>query len=574
MNDLQTRIPRFFSELRRRKVIRVMIAYAVGAYVTTEVSNEVLPLLGIPESVNRIILIILLLGFPVALALAWAFDITPRGIERTTERSAAGQASGVNTAVSTTEPEVAAAAARASPPAGAIAALPFTNLSGDPAQDYLSDGLTEELILALSRVHGLRVAARTSCFALKRATLDVQEIGRRLNVGHVVDGGVRVAGNRIVLSAQLVDTTTGYVVWTESYERDLGDIFAMQRELARAIVDRVAGDAASPLEPVRPPTLNVEAFKLYLRGRYHWNRRTETDLRRAIEFFEQAIVRDRSYAIAWAGLADAYSLLVDYGGMSGLEGLDHARDAAERALRMDPTLAEAYTSLALVRQFEWRWADAEAAFRRSIALRPEYSVAYQRYSLLLAWLRRSDEAIRTARHAESLDPLAVFVAASTGWVLYYTRRFQEANEQLVRALEMDPHFAAARVPLGLTHLQLGSIDDAVDHLAQAVTDSGRAASALALHAHALGLAGDHEAGREIIAELEAKAKQEYVSSYYLALPHIALNEHDTALDRLETALEQERAAQLAYLGAEPLLDPLRDSARFRALLERTGLTGG
>jgi serine/threonine-protein kinase len=569
MNDLQTRIPRFFAELRRRKVIRVMIAYAVGAYVTTEVSNEVLPLLGIPESVNRLILVILLLGFPVALALAWAFDITPRGIERTADLPTA-RSEGTS-GVDSSQPGTRIVDTAPSPPAGSIAALPFTNLSGDVTQDYLSDGLTEELILALSRVQGLRVAGRTSCFALRRAALDAQEIGRRLNVRHVVDGGVRVAGNRIVLSAQLVDTTTGYVVWTESWERDLGDIFTMQRELARAIVDRVAGDAARATEPARPATLSVEAFKLYLRGRYHWNRRTETDLRRAIEFFEQAIVRDRSYALAWAGLADAYSLLLDYGGMPVSEGLDSAREAAERALRIDPSLAEAYTSLALVRQFEWRWDDAEAAFLRSIALRPEYSVAYQRFSLLLAWLGRGDDAIQQARRAESLDPLAVFVAASTGWVLYYTRRYQDANEQLERALEMDPHFAAARVPLGLAQLQLGDVESAVEHLAQAVTDSGRAASALALHAHALGRAGDHDACREISAELQALARETYVSSYYLALPALALGEHEAALDRLETALERERAAQLAYLGAEPLLDPLRDSPRFQSLLERTGL---
>lgn len=568
MADPLTGVAAFFAELRRRKVIRVAIAYGIVGFAVTEVANNVLPPLGL-EFATTLVVVLLLLGFPVALVLAWAFDLTPRGLERTPDRApVAGQAVAIRPAAGTAAP------APASPelPENSIAALPFANLSGDPAQQYLSDGLTEELILALSRVPGLRVAARTSCFAVKNLGLDVRELGQRLNVRHVVDGGVRIADNRLRLSTQLVDVRSGYVEWSEQYERDLDDIFQVQQDLARAIVQRVTGSAAFAADQAvsKPGTANVDAFKLFLRGRYHWNRRTEADLRRAISFFEQAIELDESYAPAYAGLSDAYSLLLDYGGMAPAEGLDRARDAAEHALRLDPTLAEAYTSLALVRQFEFRWDEAEAAFRTSIERRPSYPAAHQRYSLLLAWLGRHTEATAEADLAESLDPLAVSVCASAGWVRYYARQYDDARTRLERALEMDPHFATARVPLALTLLQKGKPKEAEANLAQAVLDSGEAASAVALHAVALVRAGNADAGRALLERLEQRAETEYVSTYYLALPCIALNEPDRALDRLEAAL-RERAPQLAYIYAEPLLDPLRTSARFRALLGRVGL---
>jgi len=565
------RFPAFLSELRRRKVIRVAIAYGIVAFGVTEVSNNVFPNLGV-DWLPRVIVWILLLGFPIALALAWAFDITATGIERTTDAPASGTAAEVARAQKPI-PSTLTTAPRRLLPEGSIAPLPFANLSGDPAQDYLSEGLTEELIIALSRVPGVRVAARTSCFAAKGSHQDVREIGQRLGVRHVLDGGVRVANNWLRLSAQLVDVESGFVEWSETYERQLDDIFAVQQEIAQAIVRRVAADRlGAPAQVGRSGTESVEAFKLYLLGRYHWNRRTESDLRRAIGFFEQAIALDRGYGAAYAGLADAYSLLLDYGGMAPAEGLSRARDGAERALRLDPGLAEAYTSLALVRQFEYRWGDAETAFRKSIELRPDYSIAHQRYSLLLAWLGRHDKALAEANQAESLDPLAVFVAASAGWVLYYGRRFDDARRQLERALGMDAHFATARIPLALSLLQLGDAAAAADHLERAVHDSGNAASTLALHAHALIRAGRDGQGREILRTLEQRAEQSYVSGYYLALPLVALADSARALDRLEAAA-REHAAQLAYIGAEPLLDPLRAEPRFTQLLQRTGLPG-
>jgi serine/threonine-protein kinase len=566
-----TRIPTFFAELRRRKVIRVAIAYGIVAFGVTEVSNNVFPNLGV-EWLPRIVVWVLLLGFPVALVLAWAFDITSTGIERTSDSPLPPAPNPLISPSPKPVPTTISTAPRHILPEGSIAPLPFANLSGDAAQDYLSEGLTEELIIALSRVPGVRVAARTSCFAAKGSHQDVREIGQRLGVRHVLDGGVRVANNWLRLSAQLVDVETGFVEWSETYERKLDDIFAVQQEIAEAIVRRVAADRrGAPAQVGRSGTESVEAFKLYLLGRYHWNRRTETDLRRATDFFEQAVALDRGYGAAYAGLADAFSLLLDYGGMAPAEGLGRARDAAERALRIDPGLAEAYTSLALVRQFEYRWSDAETAFMKSIELRPDYSIAHQRYSLLLAWLGRHDEAVAEAQRAESLDPLAVFVAASAGWVLYYGRRFDQARSQLERALGMDAHFATARIPLALALLNLGDTAAAVYHLERAVHDSGNAASTIALHAHALVRAGRVDKGRELLRALEQRAQQTYVSSYYLALPVIALGDTAGALDRLEAA-HREHAAQLAYIAAEPLLDPLRSDARFKQLLRKTGLT--
>ncbi len=462
-----------------------------------------------------------------------------------------------------------AAGAVAQRPPDSIAALPFANLSGDPAQEYLADGLTEELLNALSRVPGLRVAARTSCFAFKHTTQDVRQVGERLGVRHVVEGGVRLAGKRLRLSVQLVDAASGFVLWSDTYERDLDDIFLMQREMATTIVAHVVNRPGA-VEPPPPATLNVEAFTLYLHGRYHWNRRTEADLRRAIGYFEQAARLDPPYAPAWAGLADAYTLLLDYGGMSPAEALPPARDAVERALQLDPSMAEAYTLLALVRQFEMRWADADAAFRRSLALRPDYVVAHQRFALHLAWQGHTDEAVAEARRAEALDPLAVAVCASSAFVLYYARRFQDATKQAERALEMDPQFVAARSALGLALLQIAPPADAVEQFRQAVTLSGRAASTVALLATALAKAGQKQEGWKLLDELDARAQTGWVSSYYRAVPLLALGNNEQALDRLEAACE-ERAPQMAYVRAEPLFDPVRQSPRFHAVLQRIGL---
>ena len=553
-------------ELRRRKVFRVLAAYAIVALGVAEGANNVLPPLGV-EWGPRVVIFLLLIGLPVTIVLAWAFDITPRGLQRTPDSVPAFPA-GDRRGTSRAAAEPAAAEPR---PPGSIATLPLVNLSGDPAQDYLSDGLTEELIVALSRVPGLRVAARTSSFAMRNAASDVRTIGRSLGVRHVLEGGVRMSGNQLRLSVQLVDAETGYAEWSETYDRQVDDLFEVQRSVAQAVVERVSAGSREAADAVAGPgTRNLQAYHYLLRGRHHWNRRTESALRRAVEHFEQAIALDPAFARAWAGLADALSLLLDYGALPAAEALPRAIESAEHALDLDGDLAEAWTSLALVREFEWRWEEAEVAFRRSIQLRPDYAVAHQRFALHHAWLGRTEAAIVEARTAERLDPLSAAVLASTGFVLYYGRHYDLAAVNANRALELDPHFATARTALGLARLHQGRPDEAIAALEAAAADSGRAASTISLLACARAAAGRTGEAEAALADLQAAAHERHVPDYYLALPQLALGNGDGALDALERACAAQ-APQMAYIRAEPLLDPLRGQPRFVALLERTGL---
>jgi TolB-like protein/Tfp pilus assembly protein PilF len=563
---LRSRLRTLLFELRRRRVFRVMAAYAIVALAVAEGANNLLPPIGLDWG-PRVVVILLLVGFPVTLALSWVFDITPRGIERTAESLAPATPRDRTGAVALGE----ASPAAVTLPPGSIATLPLANLSGDPAQDYLSDGLTEELIVALSRVPGLRVAARTSCFALRNADADVRTIGRRLGVRHVLEGGVRTAGNRLRLSVQLVDVETGYAEWSETYERQVDDLFEVQRSVAQAIVERVTAGSREAADAVAGPgTSSLEAYHHLLRGRHHWNRRTESALRRAVEEFEKAIALDPGFARARAGLADALSLLLDYGALPAGEALPRAIESAEHALRLDAGLAEGWTSLALVREFEWRWEEAETAFRRSIELRPDYATAHQRFALHQAWLGRPAAALAEAKTAEQLDPLSAAVLASTGFVLYYGRRYELAAASAKRALELDPHFATARTALGLARLQQGRAGEAVDALQAASADSGRAAATFSLLACAHAAAGRSDEAKAGLAELQKRSLQAHVPDYYLALPRLSLGDRDGALGALERACAGQ-APQMAYVGAEPLLDPLREDPRFVAMLDRTGL---
>jgi serine/threonine-protein kinase len=545
------RVRRFFAELRRRRVIRFAIGYAIIGAGITEGASTLFGPLGLSEAGQRAIAIIVIVGFPVSLVLSWVFDFTLRGIERT--------------------PDAAPAAPPREPlPPDSIAVVPFENLSGDPAQSYLADGLTEELLVALSRVPGLRVAARTSCFAFRGAHVDIRTIGDTLRVRHIVEGSTRLTADRLRLSVRLIDAETGYALWTEMYERGMEDIFDVQATVAREIVNRLPRMDLAELTAAGPGTSDVHAFQEYLQGRFHWNRRTEDDLRRAIERFRSAVTRDPDYARAWAGMADAWCLLLDYGGVSPVEGLAPAREAAERALAADPGIAETWTSVALVRDLEWRWTDADDAFRRSIELQPDYAIARQRFALHLAWVGRPDEAVREAGRACELDPLSPAVGASAGFVLYYARRFDDAVERLERTIIADPTFATAHVALGLCLLELGRTREAVESIERAVDNSGRASSALAVFGLAAGRAGDQSGARAVIAELETRRRNGWVSGYQLALTHIGLEEIDAAIDLLAKAVA-DHAPQMAYLACDPALASLRNDSRFSELLARVGL---
>jgi TolB-like protein/Tfp pilus assembly protein PilF len=457
--------------------------------------------------------------------------------------------------------------------ARAIAVLPFVNASADPDNEYFSDGITEELLTALTKVEGLHVASRTSVFALKGAREDVRTLGARLNVSAVLEGSVRRAGNRLRITAQLTSVGDGRTLWSERYDRELADVFAIQDEIAGTIVDTLRAtllqDLGDPV-PVRY-TANLKAYHLYLKGRYSWNRRTPSAIVEGIRYFEAAIAEDAGYALAYTGLADSYALQIDYRGSPVKEGLERARAEAQRALALDETLAEAHTSLAwVVFIYDWDWPLADRHFRRALELNPRYSVARQWYAWFQVAMGQTELALAEGRRAIALDPASVSIRRSVGWLHYYARQPDQALEHLRRALAMNPTAEENHRLLGLAYLQARQWDEAAAAFRESLTVSDSPALALAgLAAVAAGRGRTDEASAGL-ADLEARARASYVSPVAFVMVHAALGQADQAFDWLERTYE-ERRGWLAYLNVEPMLDPLRGDPRFRRLAERMRL---
>ena len=469
--------------------------------------------------------------------------------------------------------DVTAALPPVEPDARAIAVLPFVNASADPENEYFSDGMTEELITALTKVEGLRVASRTSVFALKGAREDVRALGARLNVSTVLEGSVRRAGTRLRITAQLTGVRDGRTLWSERYDRELADVFAIQDEIAQTIVTTLRATLLQDLgdpHPVRY-TANLRAYHLYLKGRHAWNRRTQQSITEGIRFFEGAIAEDADYALAYTGLADSYALQLDYRGSPVQDGFERARAEASRALALDETLAEAHTSLAWVTFiYDWDWPLAARHFQRALALNPRYSVARQWHSWFQMAMGRTDLALAEGRQAITLDPASVSIRRSMGWLHYYARQPEQALDQLRRALAMDPTAEENHRLLGLTYLQAGQWDEAAGAFREAIAVSGSPALAEAGLGVVAAGRGRPEETRAVLAELEAQAGKRYVSPVAFVMLYAALGEAEAAFDWLERAYEQRRG-WLAYLNVEPALDRLRTDPRFRRLQERMRL---
>jgi serine/threonine-protein kinase len=451
-----------------------------------------------------------------------------------------------------------------------IAVLPFVNASPDPENEYLSDGITDELIDALAKVEGLRVASRTSVFALKGKPQDIRATGALLGASEVLEGTVRKAGDRLRITAQLSSADDGRLLWSQRYDRTLHDVFAIQDEIARTIVDtlRVTSFADLAAQPARRYTRSVAAYGLYLRGRYAWNKRSQEGVVEAIQFFEQAIAEDPRYALAYTGLSDAYALQLDYRSVPVAEGFALAKHYARKALELDESLPEAHASLAwALFVYDWRWADARREFRRSIELDPQYATAHQWYAFLLASRGRLDEALVEGHTAQELDSTSISVRRTLGWLYYYARRFARARYHLARAVAMNPEAEETYRVLGLTLAIEGQLDEAERVLRDAVTMHGSGSYTTATLGFALARAGKRDEAEALLAELEARRAREYVSPVALATLLIGLGQIEPALDWAERAHE-ERRGWLAYLDVNPLLDPLRGHPRFEALAER------
>lgn len=458
-------------------------------------------------------------------------------------------------------------------PAGppTIAVLPLENLSGDPAEDYFADGMTDALIAQLARLQGLRVISRTSSLQYRRARQPVREIARALGADAVVDGTVARSGGRVRITAGLVDARTDRHVWAETYERALQDVLDVQAEVATNVARRVlvalSSDDARRLR-ASGGAVDPAAYDAYLRGRALWGHRSEAALTDAVKRFERAIELDPGFARAWSGLADAYAALGYTSVRSPEETFPRARSAALHAIELDPTLAEAHAVLAYCRLYgDWDWATAEEGFRTAIALDPSSAAAHHGYSVLLAARGRDDEAAAQIERARALDPLSVAIQTDIGFELYYAGRYDDAVAQLRRVLRTSPAFPLAHLWLGRAEEERRRWDDAIDELARAERALPEWAVAIAALGHAQGAAGRTDEARAALRRLEALSSRRYVTPYGVALVHAALGEDDAAFRWLRRAYD-ERAHWLVWLWRDPRFSSLRRDPRFADLVAR------
>lgn len=460
------------------------------------------------------------------------------------------------------------------PPARSVAVLPFADLSPKRDQEYFCDGLSEALQEALSHVDGLRVVSRTSAFAFKDKRLDARDIGRRLNAATLLEGSVQTAGERLRVSVTLTNAADGYQLWSERYDRPMMDVFDVQDDIARTVVRRLlpklTGELSVPLAV--PATNDLGAYQLYLKGRHVWNRRTEGALHQSIEYFRRALALDATFAMAQAGLADAYAMLGIYGALPPDQAMPLAQRFAEAALARHPNLAEALAAHGCVRAvYGWDWSGAEADFRQALAANPQYPPAHQWYAVnCLMPLGRFQEALSQLQQARELDPLSPVIGATLGFLAYLERRYDAAVGHLREVLELDERFALADYFLGQALTEQGKYSEAVARLNQAATIGGRNAEVLAAMAVVEALAARPDSAKSLLGELQAMAGTKYVSPVLIGQVHLALGRRADALEMLEQG-HRARAVEMIWLGVRPTFDALRDDPRFVALLRQIGL---
>jgi len=491
----------------------------------------------------------------------------------TTSISGGVSASGQRRAQTSSVPSGSFRPQRVSRVIDSLAVLPFENVSGDPEHEYLSDGITASLINILARVPKLRVMAQSTVFRYKGRELDPQAIGRELNVRAVLTGKTMQSGGFLRIGAELVDVARGSQLWGAQYDRKAGDIFAVQDEISHEISAKLRPQLtrAEKKQLARRETEDAEAYRLYLKGRHHWNQWTEEGFYKAIEYFQQAVEKDPSYALAYTGLADSYVLLGWNSYLPAKEVFPKGKVAALTALQLNPDLAEAHTSLAaLLWLYDWHWTDAGREFRRSLELCPTYPTANHWFAEYEMTMGLHEEGLQRMKKGQDLDPLALIINVAVGWALYFVRRYDEAIRQIRRTAELDPNYPVTYWILGLLLRKTGGYELAITEGEKAVHLSGGSPLMRAALAHTLGAAGKTKEAMQVLDELTKLAKQKYVAPYFLAGIHVGLGENDRAMEYLEKSYE-EHSHWLIYLHIDPSMDSLRDSPRFQDLLHRVGL---
>jgi len=464
---------------------------------------------------------------------------------------------------------VAAAAETARIPS--LAVLPFANMSGDKEQEYFSDGLAEEIINALTKLPGLRVAARSSSFFFRGKEGDIREIGAKLNVENVLEGSVRKAGNRIRITAQLISIADGYHLWSERYDREMTDIFAIQDEISEAIADKLRVQLSGEKPRVKRYTENAEAYNLYLKGRHHLQKWTPEGLMKAKEYFEQAIALDPKYALAWYGMAMFHFHMGSFGYVVPKPAYAQARQAALKALEIDETLAEAHTIMGIQLACNYDWKDSEREFLRALELDPKSEDAWSMYDYYyLVPMGHLDEAVAASQRAVEQDPLSPFLQWRLGLRYYYKRQWDRAIEQYHNALELDPNCFSAYLWLGVAYGKIENFGESIPALESAVRLTGRASLTLGLLAAIYALAGRISEAQSILEELQAQADKGYVSPIGIAIYYQVLGAMDKAFDWYEKAVDDQNIA-INHLPVNPDFDSLRSHPRYHALLRKMNL---
>jgi TolB-like protein/Flp pilus assembly protein TadD len=539
----------FFAELKRRKVYSVAIAYVVAGWALAQGIAQVFPVFDIPNWIVRLTVVLIVLGFPVALVLSWFFDLTRYGIVRTPDRAPQGKIDTVAQLSSSNEKS--------------IAVLPFTDSSPGKDHAYFAEGIAEELLAALAKVDGLSVAARRSSFWFKDKQADLTEIAARLNVEHVLEGSVRRDGNRVRITAELIDARGGFTMWSETYEREMHGIFALQDEITRSIIDTLKLKLA--ISPP-PASRSTEAYDAYLQGLFYSDKATEEALLKSLQLFQQALQKDPKFSRAWTGTAKAWLWLAD-AYVPPLEAYAKVRDAALRAVQLNDDEAEAHVYLAETKRIlDWDLDGAEAEFRRAAEIEPNSTPSNYFIAALYAARGERDKALAYLRRTAKIDPASLWVSNFACEIYRYFGLHDEAIAAGERALQLDPAFVYGEPLLAALYREMGRFDDAIALYKKAQSISGRAAFGLAI---TYALMSRREEAHETL-EAVVASRGSYTPGDAIAHVLVVLQAHDDAIRELERAYE-EHSSSLHFIGIAPEFAPLREDKRFVSIVRKIGL---
>src|SRR5213080_1996165 len=584
------KIDNFLSELKRRNVYKVAVAYIFAGWALSQGIAQVFPVFDVPNWVIRLIVLLIIIGLPIALVLAWMFELTPEGIKRTATADAMPDVTRKKKYVwiyvvvigavisiglfflrryTATNTASAARTEAATAPSKSIAVLPFDNLSRDPDNAFFAEGVQDEILTRLAKVADLKVISRTSTQHFKSTPENLPQIAKQLGVAHILEGSVQKANDQVRVNVQLINALTDAHLWADTYDRKLTDIFAVESEIAKTIAEtlqaRLSGSEKSSI--AKAPTANPEAYELYLKGRFFWNKRTGADLRKAIEYFNQAVTKDPNYALAYVGLSDSYLLLPNYGSTSSQEALLPARTAAKKALALDDSLAEAHASLGLLATIELDLERALSELERAVQLKPNYATAHHWLALADMTLARFDPAIGEGKRAIELDPLSLIINADFSWLYLYARRYDEGEAQARKTLEIDSHFFLAHYYLGIALQLKGRLSEAIPEFQKSL-DLNDDPYSLGILGQAYARNGQNEEARKILARLNEQGNARHVAPYAMALVYLGLGDKERAIDELDRGYRDGETNYLFVIKVDPLLDNLRGDPRFEALVQK------